>query len=143
MRHVRVRAVEGQWRTADDISVAIDRMAQQAANGGKEGDTTFAFSHQGTGLTVHCNNRDLLGAAPKLRRHCELRKYTQKAPLWCGLLVSPGDGAYRNCVVLDYPWQQDQELEKATEGLPRVEPARSLRHFKKVLKRFRQGKPDK
>ncbi|MGY3412891.1 hypothetical protein IVA93_39850 (plasmid) [Bradyrhizobium sp. 155] len=125
--------------TADDLCALIDRQAQQGARG-KNGSSSLGFSKESTGLTVQCNNLPTLEAVGNLKRQCELRKYGQKAASWIGLLVEPGTGKLRNCLVLDAPWKEDPELAKAAAQLTAAEPAKSVKESKKVLKRYKLGK---
>jgi hypothetical protein len=124
--------------TAADLCTIIDRLAQQAANG-KDGSSTLVFSNQSTGLTIQCNNRSMLDAVLDLKQHCEKRKYSQKAASWNGILVHPGTGALRHCLVLDAPWKEDADLAQAAAELIAADP-QSVKHSKKVLERFRRGK---
>lgn len=125
--------------TAGDLCTVIDRLADQASKG-KEGSSTLAFSDESTGLTIQCNHRPTLEAVLALKNHCEKRKYSQKAESWVGLLIQPGSGALRHCLVLDAPWKEDAELAKAAAQLTAAEPAQSVKESKKVLKRFKLGK---
>jgi hypothetical protein len=118
-------------KSARDLSHAIDRMVTQAAKDSKAHDATLGFSKTGSGITVHCNNLPDPIAVPRLRRHCELRKYSQKASTWFGMIVSPGSGALRMGLVLDYPWTTDQEMDKVVEKMPNGLPPEALRHFSK------------
>jgi hypothetical protein len=86
--------------TAKDLSVAIDRLADQAARG-KYGGSTFVFRKESSGLTIQCNSQPTLEAVMFLKQHCEARKYSQKAATWVGLLIQPGSGALRHCLFLD------------------------------------------
>jgi hypothetical protein len=123
--------------TAEDLSAVIDRLADQAARG-KAGSSTLAFSKEGTGLTIQCSDHPTLDAALALKSHCEKRKYSQKAASWIGLIIQPGSGAIRHCLVLDAPWKEDAELAKAAAQL--TEPAQSVKDSKKVLERYRRGR---
>jgi hypothetical protein len=104
--------------TATNVSYAINKMASLSAKDGKGHDATFGFRKAGLGLTVHCNALADSIAAPKLRAHCELRKYGQKAGKWLGLIITPGDGHPRLGLVLDYPWVADDEMDKLVAQMP-------------------------
>lgn len=118
--------------TARDLSKAIDKIASYAAKDSKEHDVTIGLGKAGTGITVHCNNLPDFIAASKLQRHCELRKYSEKAAMWFGFAVWPGNAALRFGVTLDYPWQTDKELDKAVEKMPKALPSDTLRGFTKA-----------
>ena len=72
-------------KSAGDLSLAIDKIAASAEDG-KEHDVTVC-SKGASGITVHCNSLPDRVAAPKLECHCELRKYSEKAPTWFGLAI--------------------------------------------------------
>jgi SEC-C motif len=115
--------------SARDLSRAIDKIVSQAANDGMEHDVTIALGQTSCGITVHCNTFLDLDAALKLRRHCELRKYGQRASKWFGVAVRPGSGALRFGLMVDYPWRADSQLEKAVEKMPKGLAPESLRRF--------------
>ena len=100
-----------------------------AAKDSKAHDATVAFGQGGSGITLHCNNLPDLIAAPKLGRHCELRKYSQKANIWFGLLVSPGSGALRSGLMLDYPWVANKQLDRSVENMPKPLPPEDFRRL--------------
>jgi hypothetical protein len=125
--------------TAGDLCTILDRLADQASKG-KDGSSTLAFSKESTGITIQCNHRPTLEAVLALKSHCEKRKYSQKAASWIGLLIQPGSGALRHCLVLDAPWKEDAELARAVAQLTAAEPAQSVKESKKVLKRYKLGK---
>ncbi len=125
--------------TAGDLCTVIDRLADQATRG-KEGSSTFAFGKESTGLTIQCSHRPTLEAVFALKRHCEKRKYSQKAASWIGLLIQPGSGALRHCLVLEAPWKEDAELAKAAAQLTAPEPMQSVKNSKKVLERYKREK---
>jgi hypothetical protein len=125
--------------TAEDLCVAIDRLADQATKG-KNGSSSFAFSKEGTGLTIQCNSQPTLEAAMALKRHCEMRKYSQKAAYWIGLLIHPGSGTLRHCLLLEAPWKEDAELAKAAARLTAAQPEQSVKEAKKILSRYKRGK---
>lgn len=97
---------------ARDLSALVDRLAAQAAKDGQKHDATMAISKASTGITVHCTGADHLSAVMGLKRYCELRKYKQRAQSWCGIVVEPGTGKYRLGIRLEYPWQQDKDLDE-------------------------------
>jgi hypothetical protein len=124
---------------AGDLCTAIDRLADQATRG-KNGSSSLAFSKEKTGLTIQCNNEPTLDAVVALKQHCEVRKYGQKAASWVGLLIEPGTGKLRHCLVLDAPWKEDPELAKAAARLTAAQPVQSVKEAKKILSRYKRGK---
>ena len=111
--------------------MSIDKIAALAAKDGKQHDVTVSDSKNGTGLTVHCNSLPAALAAPKLKRHCELRKYSVRADQWFGLAIQSNSAAVRFALVLDYPWQQHEAMDAAVAKMPKAQPIESLRTFAK------------
>jgi hypothetical protein len=114
-----------------DVSRSIDKIAAMAAQDGKHHDVTLANSKAGTGITVHCNDLPPPLAAPKLKRHCELRKYSVKAGAWFGLAITPGSAAVRFGLTLDNPWQVDKSMDEAVAKMPKAQPIEAIRTFAK------------
>jgi hypothetical protein len=112
---------------AKDISLAIDKITREAGKDGKEHDVTVAIGEALTGITIHCNSFPDFVAAPKLKLHCAIRKYSRKASTWFGLTVAPGTGALRLGLMLSYPWQFDSSMEKTVASMPKGVPASELR----------------
>ncbi len=113
-----------------DLSLSIDKIAALAKDG-KEHGFTVSTSKPASGITVHYNDLPAGLAAPKLRRHCELRKYSVKADQWSGLAIKPDSAALRFALILDYPWQQDEAMDAAVAKMPKAEPIENLRAFAK------------
>jgi hypothetical protein len=116
-------------QTARDLSSSIDKIAAMAANDGKDHDVTIASSKAASGITVHCSDLPDALAAPKLREHSELRKYSANADQWFGLAIKPGSAAFRFGLMLNYPWQQDKAMDAAVAKMPKAQPIESLRAF--------------
>jgi hypothetical protein len=104
--------------TQDDIGRGLDEIARQTRQDGLRHDFTFAFGDNDSGLTVHCGRLPNATAAELLMRHCELRKYRQRAGSWFGLVVRADDGLPKFGVNLRFPWKQDDALDEATKGMP-------------------------
>jgi hypothetical protein len=73
--------------SANDLNLGIKKIATAAADG-RQHDVTIALTEH-SGITVHCNSYPDVVAKPELKRHCELRKYSTKAPQWFGLSILP------------------------------------------------------
>jgi hypothetical protein len=121
-------------KSAQEISQLVDKIMSMAVKDSNEHDATFGFSKAGSGITVHCNNLPDVVAAAKLKRHCELRKYSQKAGKWFGMIVSPG-GVLRLGLVLDYPWVADPEMDKAVGKMPKGVSPETLLRFNRGISR--------
>jgi hypothetical protein len=118
-------------QSARDLNLYIDKIAALAAKDGKQHDITVTISKPAGGITVHCNDLPDALAAPKLREHSELRKYSANADQWFGLAIKPGSAAFRFGLVLNYPWQQDKAMDAAVAKMPKAQPIESLRAFAK------------
>ena len=78
---------------------------------------TLGSSAASTGLTIHCSQLTIhcsqlvdSEAEMILRRHCELRKYSQKANNWFGLALRP-DGSIQLAAELIRPWKFNAAME--------------------------------
>ena len=118
-----------------DVSRSIDKIAAMAAQDGKHHDVTLANSKAGTGITVHCNDLPPPLAAPKLKRHCELRKYSVKAGAWFGLAITPGSAAVRFGLTLDNPWQVDKSMDEAVAKMPKASQSRPFARLQSLAPR--------
>ena len=112
--------------SAINLSRGIDAIAAASAKDGKPHDITIASSEAASGITVHCNDLRETVAGPKLRRHCELRKYTEKADKWAGLVIEPGTGSVRFGGLIEFPWKADAAMELATAGMAPPQPIKKL-----------------
>lgn len=107
--------------SAFQLSRMIDGIAADAQLSGRNRDITFAMGKESTGITVHCNFEPEWIAANILKRHCERRKYSEKASKWFGISVSPGACAFRFGLSLDYEWKRNFQMdaEVATLAAPK------------------------
>lgn len=95
-------------------------LARTAADGGLH-DMTIGISAASTGLTIHCSRLVDSEAAIRLNRHCQMRKYSQKADNWFGLAVRP-DGSIQLAAMLPGPWKFNRELETLLANVPLSRP---------------------
>ncbi len=102
-----------------DMSRGINKLAAMAKVDGKNHDMSAAFDGVATGLTVHCNDDPLSQAVPRLEARCHLRKYSRKARTWFGICVRPSDMSMRVGINLDFPWTQNDEMERAVQAMPK------------------------
>jgi hypothetical protein len=105
--------------TVKELSSHIEKIRSQARKDLGSHDVTISIAEGSVGLTIHCNYREVDAAMSGIRRHCELRKYAQKADRWFGVLVGPDDGLVIAACKLDHPWAQDAKLDEATADMPR------------------------
>jgi SEC-C motif len=132
--------------SANKLSRGIDAIVASAAKDEKHHDITVASSQAASGITVHCNNLPETVAGPKLRRHCELRKYSEKAGTWAGLVVEPGTCSVRFGGMIEFPWKQDVEMDAAIADMAPPQPIdAALRSVTRrgTLKRTKIGRNDR
>lgn len=103
----------------DRLSRIIDDQAHRATQDGKPHNVAMMFA-DGSGLTIECSSEPDSLAAPRLASLCARRKYRQKANLWFGLCLTPGDAQLRFGLRLSDPWEQDFAMDEATADM--VEP---------------------
>ena len=105
-------------KATTDASRGIDRAVGLARNDGQTHDISLGFDPPKSGFTVHCSADPLQMAEARLRRHCEFRKYREKAKAWFGLCLHPNDQSIRFGFKLDYPWQTDASLKQTRPEEP-------------------------
>lgn len=81
-----------------DFSMAIDKEVSQS------------------GLTIHCNIDLPELAVPKLRDHCEMRKYACKASEWFGLCIN-NKKQWRFALGVNYDWKQNDKMDQAIKNI--------------------------
>ncbi len=131
--------------SANTLSRGIDAIVATAAKDGKQHDITVASSEAASGITVHCNDLPEAVAGPKLRHHCELRKYSVKAGKWAGLVVEPGTCNVRFGGMIEFPWEQNAEMDAKTAGMapPQSIEAGMASIKGKAVKRRKIGRNDR
>lgn len=103
--------------TLKTVDRGLAEISRQTQRDGKSHDFTIGFDGGNTGLTVHCGTLPNDEAAEKLARHCELRKYAQRAESWFGLVVRAEDGLPKFGLNLRFPWEQNAVMDAATKGM--------------------------
>lgn len=105
--------------TVNQLNTGIDHIAKLALNDHECHDLTIAIGAGSTGLTVHCNFDPIEVAGPKLKRHAERRKYSQKAEEWFGICIDPATKKLKFGLKLLYGWEQSDELDKVLADAPK------------------------
>ena len=103
--------------TIRTINESVERLTYLTLTDGGLHNVSLGFDASSTGLTIHCS-RLLLGhhADRRLRHHCRLRKYAQKASTWFGIALRP-DGSVQLAAKLSGPWKFDEVMERLQETL--------------------------
>lgn len=76
----------------------------------KNHDLTMPISASYSGLTIHCNTGVYDIAYPRLKKHVERRKYSQKAQNWIGFCINPHDLKIAITIYEDYAWMYSPSL---------------------------------
>lgn len=98
--------------TLDDLNRMIDKQAQRATSDGRPHNLALVFPDR-SGLTVLISAEADAAAVRSLATLSARRKYLQKADLWFGMCLMPGDAELRFGLRLATPWKQDDELDAA------------------------------
>lgn len=98
-------------QTISAINNAINVVMSQSRSDNCCHDANLWFESHSAGITIHCASILDDSALPRLRTHCEIRKYTEKSTNWFGLLISPESGSMRSCLKLDFPWKRDKTMD--------------------------------
>lgn len=108
--------------SSDTIERLNDGVFQLIELGKKDGRhhdlTLFMSSANGSGLTIHCNDDHEYISVPRLEKHCERRKYAQKANSWFGLCIGQAVPRVRFGINKEYTWAQSDSMDRLVEDLP-------------------------
>lgn len=105
--------------TIEMINDGISKLVELGQKDGKHHDLTLGIGEGNTGLTIHCNDDSDVEAAKRLDRHCELRKYDQKANQWFGVCIGTKSQRLRFGVNMEFKWEQSNEMDEITKDLPK------------------------
>ena len=108
------------------ISEGIDRITNLTRSDRKVHDFTAGFGEASTGLTIHCSEDPDFVATPRLQRHCERRKYSEKANNWFGVCISPEDASLKFGLELDYKWKWNAEADAEISRLEKLRKVKGL-----------------
>lgn len=97
--------------TLMELDGAIKQMVQAFHNGKEHSDLTIGISEGEIGLTIHCNDKELLSASQKLYDHCKLKKYSTRAASWVGMIYSPSELKASLVQYDSNPWVQDYKMD--------------------------------
>ncbi len=100
--------------TVQNINVNIEKVLTLCAADGGFHNMVISISGASTGLTVHCSQDSYRMVESRLQRHCEVRKYTEKANSWFGLALTPV-GSVRLVAELVGEWRADPVMARRVE----------------------------
>lgn len=112
-----LRSLSGE--TIEQINEGVDQLCKLHKVDGKHHDLTLGIDQGKTGLTIHCNGDKANVAGPRLKNHCEKRKYAQKADTWFGLCLDPVSRKIKFGLELKFDWVQSDKMDQATKDLPK------------------------
>lgn len=126
--------------TVEMINDGISKLVEVGKKDGKHHDLTLGISEGRTGLTIHCNDNSDADAAKRLDRHCEIRKYDQKANQWFGVCIGASSQRLRFGVNKDFKWQQSDEMDEMTKDLPKPQSVKGKNkvNFKTVTRKSKK-----
>jgi hypothetical protein len=101
-----------------NLNRMIEKIAAQAKENGTSHDATIWIKALSAGLTIHCNYCPDAMAARRLKNHCAMRKYSQKADSWIGVAIRPDDRSIRFGLKLQYPWEPNTRMDARVRDLP-------------------------
>jgi hypothetical protein len=114
-----LQLLELNQRATSDLNEALAYLVDASRKDGRQHDFTMLFENDGgSGVTIHCSYAPTSESLDLLQAHCHLRKYSQKAKRWYGVVINPHDGSLRFGINLESPWIFDDGLEEATKGMP-------------------------
>ncbi len=110
--------LEMSGETVERINDGIGAIIGFHAKDGGHHDFSIGVGEKGRiGLTIHCNGDDVITATERLDRHCQVRKYDQRAEAWYGVIIDPKTSGLKFAMGLQFPWEQSDDLDKATQDL--------------------------
>lgn len=97
--------------TINFFNDAIEQMLAKFKKDLMNHDLTLPISASNTGLTIHFNidNHDI--AYPRLKKHVDRRKYSEKAQSWIGFCVNPYTLEISTVIYEDFEWSYSSELQ--------------------------------
>lgn len=126
--------------TIEMINDGISKLIALGKADGKHHDLTLGISEGSTGLTIHCNDSPDSEAAKRLDRHCELRKYEQRAKQWFGVCIGTNTQRLRFGVNKEFEWKQSDEMDEVTKNLPKPQSIKGKNgvNFKTVVRKSKK-----
>jgi hypothetical protein len=103
--------------TLDDLNRMIDRQVRRSQQDGQPHSLAFVFPDR-SGFTALVSGEPDAAATRNLTILCVGRKYAQKADMWFGMCLAPGDTQLRFGLRLAEPWAHDDALDAVTAALP-------------------------
>jgi SEC-C motif len=125
--------------TCRNIDSGLSAITRQTREDHSLHDFTIGSDSGDDGVTFHCNSSPSEVAMQRLRAHCELRKYRQRAHRWFGLSLGPGANL-QFAGVLDCEWEQSDEMDVAAAPLRQAVPIARLAKMSHLFGRDKVGR---
>lgn len=104
---------------AESLGDSIDKITHQTQADKKLRAIGQVFDDEGFAFHTSCLSKEDM--ALKIYHYCKLKKYATKANKWFGLAKNVNSGnPFDSELVLDYPWQHSDEMEKRLNALKQI-----------------------
>lgn len=100
----------------DQINLYVGQIIRAALVDGKLHDFTLGTDNPVSGITFHVNTGPINEAEARLREHCRLRAYRQRANTWHGVILDL-TGSIRLAATWADEWRYDADTTRAAAGL--------------------------
>jgi SEC-C motif len=124
--------------TMEQINSSIEKITNLVKKDGNHHDITIGIDDGATGLTIHCNQDAETRSRPQLKRHCNARKYINKAKTWFGICLDPQNTKIKFVLKLDNEWKYSEEMEAIVNK--RLKPPRTINFGQKAEARKKVGR---
>ncbi|WP_318515894.1 NERD domain-containing protein [Photobacterium leiognathi] len=112
---------------------AVEKICFDTIQDGALHDASFKIKGKIGGVTIHSMIGTLEERQDRLLSHIEMRKYKEKAESWVGVIINQKTRFFDSLVSVSYPWEKDEDFEKALNKLPKA-PMLTPQELKKKLK---------
>lgn len=103
--------------TVKKLSEGIDNCIRRFNSDGQNHDFIMSIKSKPViGVVVHINRDHPPTALQRLHKHCASRKYLHRAAAWYGVWLDPYTLKVRATVITQYPWQQNDEMERQAKA---------------------------
>ncbi|EJP4177749.1 SEC-C domain-containing protein, partial [Vibrio vulnificus] len=99
---------------------AVEKICFDTIQDGALHDTSFKIEGKIGGVTIHSMIGTLEERQDKLLSHIEMRKYKEKAESWVGVIINQKTRFFDSLVSVSYPWEKNEDFEKALNKLPKA-----------------------
>ncbi|GHA81184.1 NERD domain-containing protein [Pontibacter akesuensis] len=130
-------------KTVEILNSSVPKLIRRSKEDGKNHDLTLSFDEMRTGLTIHCNDDHPSTSMPRLRNHCEQRKYTQKATSWFGICIGAFFPKVKFGVNLEHEWAKEQRMDELVKDLPKIQRGDLIDFSTRTAKQRKTGRNER